>query len=301
MLGLNVVAMAALLPGFALEDVKLRTPGDDVTFVVSGDDTADAASVDVQRADHALLVVLRSASLKRPRVFSSPTGYRVWARANRGSVELQLPLDGAARCVLPARVRTEGANLTITVRCPPAIVAPPLTIPAATELPKPAPVVAAPVAPRTTVGAAPAPTPPAPAPAAPVAAASLPAGSLWGFVALAVLAGAAFYLSKKRQLPTGMLEVVQTQAMGPRRSLVVARLGHKTLLLSSSESGIQLVSELGEGGTPLLQVPAQQAAFANVAATGQAQGMQRQAFEQALEEVGEDQLLRQKLRLVKES
>lgn len=70
-----------------------------------------------------------------------------------------------------------------------------------------------------------------------------PSAGLW--VAAALLAGlavAAFATARRRTRRTRMVEVVESTSIGPRRSLVVARLGDELLLLGSSEAGIALLN-----------------------------------------------------------
>jgi len=61
--------------------------------------------------------------------------------------------------------------------------------------------------------------------------------------ALAALGAAALLLGRKRRGPgRRLLQVIETAHLGPKRQLVVARLGGELLLLASSESGIALLS-----------------------------------------------------------
>ncbi|MGC3998695.1 MAG: flagellar biosynthetic protein FliO [Anaeromyxobacter sp.] len=117
----------------------------------------------------------------------------------------------------------------------------------------PAPGDQAPPAPAAEAAALPEAAPaPAPAPAAPAPAAARPLelptsagpglGSLIGpALVLLALAGAALFFSKRRRLPARMVQVLETTGIGPKRSLVVARMGDELLLLGSSESGITLL------------------------------------------------------------
>jgi hypothetical protein len=53
----------------------------------------------------------------------------------------------------------------------------------------------------------------------------------------------ALLLSRRRGRASGRLvEVVETASLGPKRQLVVARMGGELLLLASSESGVTLLS-----------------------------------------------------------
>jgi flagellar biogenesis protein FliO len=60
-------------------------------------------------------------------------------------------------------------------------------------------------------------------------------------VMLLLLAGAALLLSRRRRAPTRRIQVLETTALGPKRSLVLARLGDELLLLGASDAGITLL------------------------------------------------------------
>lgn len=61
-------------------------------------------------------------------------------------------------------------------------------------------------------------------------------------LALGLLAAAALLLARRKRRAGGILQVVETVGLGPRRSLVVVRVGDELLLLGSSEAGIHLVA-----------------------------------------------------------
>jgi flagellar biogenesis protein FliO len=98
---------------------------------------------------------------------------------------------------------------------------------------------------------------PAPAPAAPptpapalaslgvpdlAAPRPIPAGLWAAALILAGLAAASFALTRRRVRRARMVEVVESTSIGPRRSLVVARLGDELLLIGASEAGIALLT-----------------------------------------------------------
>lgn len=60
-------------------------------------------------------------------------------------------------------------------------------------------------------------------------------------LALFGLAGAALLLARKKKGTGRLVQVLETTALGPRRALVVARLGDELLLLGSAEGGITLL------------------------------------------------------------
>ena len=61
-------------------------------------------------------------------------------------------------------------------------------------------------------------------------------------LALLGLAGFAFYAQKKRPLRSRSIQILETAHIGPKRSLIVAKIGGETLLLGTSEAGITLLS-----------------------------------------------------------
>ncbi|MBI5070212.1 MAG: flagellar biosynthetic protein FliO [Deltaproteobacteria bacterium] len=145
----------------------------------------------------------------------------------------------------------------------------------------------------------------APAPWAPPAS----TGSFAGGVAipallLAGLGAAAFLVTRKRTQRTRLVEVLETQSLGTRRSLVVARLGDELLVLGASEAGIALLTTTP---APLAaRAPAQAQAPATEAAPADDRGLlarlrlrpQRSpapVFDSLLTESMEDLELRRKL------
>ncbi len=78
---------------------------------------------------------------------------------------------------------------------------------------------------------------------------------------LAGLAGAALFLFRRRRAPGRRVQVLETTSLGPKRSLVLARLQNEVLLLGASEAGITLLraqpaSELELAEAPPEPVPA---------------------------------------------
>lgn len=71
---------------------------------------------------------------------------------------------------------------------------------------------------------------------------SLGAGVVLPALLLAGLAAAALLLSRKRARRPRLVEVLESSSLGPRRSLVVVRLGDELLVLGSSEGGISLLT-----------------------------------------------------------
>lgn len=75
---------------------------------------------------------------------------------------------------------------------------------------------------------------------------------LAGFAFLAV-AGAAFFFSRRRRTTTRHIEILETASLGPKRSLVVARIGGARMILGTSEAGITLLQTLPEADQQKLE------------------------------------------------
>lgn len=79
-----------------------------------------------------------------------------------------------------------------------------------------------------------------PSAAAPGAASSAMSTILAG-VLLAGLAVAAILFARRRTTRTRMIKIIETASIGPRRSLVVANVGGRTMVLGVSEAGVALL------------------------------------------------------------
>ncbi len=140
-------------------------------------------------------------------------------------------------------------------------------------------------------------------------------GFILPLFALAGLGAAAYVLSKKKARATHLVQVLETAHLGPKRSLIVARVGGQTLLLGTSETGVALLTTIEED--PTLQAAADRAAAGvgleaaladKESGSSQASFLSRliagahgkaakgqDAFAQMLAESAEDQDLRRKL------
>jgi hypothetical protein len=131
--------------------------------------------------------------------------------------------------------------------------------PAVAALPAPAP--STPAAPTAS-------TPPLARTAAPTL--SLPASTGPGLDALILpvavllaLAIAALLLGRRKQKASRLVQVLETTSIGPKRALVVARVGDELLVIGSSEAGLQLLAarpaglelRTDEAGARLAAVP----------------------------------------------
>jgi|GEM_PF-2274379 len=289
---LAATASTAPVSRTIIRDVTMTARGDDVTLDVRTSEPIDTAHAHGRIGEHSVIIWMDTVRVGKSRVFSFVDGRQVWAQQfPHGVVELQMPTDGLL-CSGPVRITATQAGLSASVHCPATA-----TAKAAAPVKESVPDVtragliaadlrpAAPVLPMTT-----APTTPTP----------------WWLVVLLGALGAVAYLVARRRTPADKLvEVVQSYGLGPKRSLVVARVGDKMLVLSSSEAGLHLITELT--GTQATRENALEQAAHALRAQSQA-GTQPPlrapplharpnitAFEELLAESSEDESLRRKL------
>jgi flagellar protein FliO/FliZ len=94
----------------------------------------------------------------------------------------------------------------------------------------------------------------------PLPASSSFAGPVAAGLFLALLAVAAFFMARRRRTATRLVEILETASLGPKRALVVARLGEELLVLGSSEGGIALLSSRPAAGLVARDAPRSTAA-----------------------------------------
>lgn len=120
--------------------------------------------------------------------------------------------------------------------------------------PRPAAAAAAVAAPAPT--GAPAPEAAAPAQLTLPAATPGPGALVLPAAALLALAAAALLASRRRRRAPRLVNVLESTSIGPKRSLVVARIGGEVLVIGSSEAGLQLLAARPaglEGATAALE------------------------------------------------
>jgi flagellar biogenesis protein FliO len=87
------------------------------------------------------------------------------------------------------------------------------------------------------------------APLAAVAGASHSGASLvLAVVMLVAVGGGVLFLTRRRARRPGLIQILETAAIGPKRALLVARVNGQTMVLGASEAGITLLGSL-EGKT----------------------------------------------------
>jgi hypothetical protein len=60
-------------------------------------------------------------------------------------------------------------------------------------------------------------------------------------------------LRRRRKAANRIVTIVETASLGPKRSLIVARVGGETLVLGSSEAGISLLRSRSTGATDIAE------------------------------------------------
>jgi len=88
------------------------------------------------------------------------------------------------------------------------------------------------------------------------------AGPIAAGLFLALLAVAALVMARRRRATPRLVEILETASLGPKRALVVARLGEEILVLGSSEGGIALLSSRPAAGLVAREVTHPEAAQA---------------------------------------
>ncbi|HVR61766.1 MAG TPA: flagellar biosynthetic protein FliO [Polyangia bacterium] len=183
-----------------------------------------------------------------------PTARRADSAQEARELHAVLGLDEPAREeVAPAQApqaRAQKPTLTNVTAAAAAPVAPPILValPVADRpaVEKPTPVIPAPA--------------PVVAPATPVMAEVVPHGGagigiyLAGAL-LALLAGAAYVFNRRRVAVPRLVKIVETASLGPKRSIVVARIGNETMILGTSEAGITVLQARPEAAASV--APAQ--------------------------------------------
>lgn len=146
--------------------------------------------------------------------------------------------------------------------------------------------------------------------AAPLGGSGTSAASAGAALLLAAVAAVALLAARRRRRAPRVVELVETASLGPKRSLVVARMGDELLLLGASEGGITLLAtraapavDSATDRSPLAP-QATTAATAPTAGESATQGLLARfgrrrgappAFERLLSESAEDVELRRKL------
>ncbi|WP_373049425.1 flagellar biosynthetic protein FliO [Vulgatibacter sp.] len=111
-------------------------------------------------------------------------------------------------------------------------------------------------------------------------------------IVLLVLAGVALLLARRRGAPGRLVQVVETASLGPKRSVVVCRIGEELLVLGSSEAGIQL---LATRPAPPRQEAAPELEQSQAGALARLGLARKPGFDELLATSAEDEELRRKV------
>ncbi|MEW5847913.1 MAG: flagellar biosynthetic protein FliO [Myxococcota bacterium] len=281
------------VPSITVQDARAELKDGRLSLWIRTSGPLELSDARARVDGHMLKVTLDGARVRRNRAFSDE-GWSVWAQQRNNQVDLQVPLVGGVTCAravhlrrtsigLEARASCSTAEAPVEERAAPSAPAPTVTT-TATRAP-PAPVELAPPAP-------PAPQHPAPAmkPMTPLSERSaLAPGPGLGMAALLGLGAVGFLLARRRRQEGQMVEVLQTHALGPRRSIMVARVAGQTLVLSNSEAGIQLLTSVDAKDVPPTTKKESSPLESLLA------GRDVPSFDDLLAESDEDQALRRKL------
>ncbi len=286
-----MLAAVALLAAAAPDQTVIRSTSvsmvdGDAVVMVRASGSWDPAQVEAQVERGLLFARVNNARLDNVR----PTaGIRMRQVEDKNRVDVAVKLPAAIQCRTTPIVRSTAQGLSVLVHCPSparagdtqntttdAVAVPPPAVGLNEAEPAPAslPLLARPSAPNTSPWLA------------------VVGGLLVGLAVLAV-----WLQRRKTSSAHPAIEVLQACSLGPKRALLLARVADKTLLLSSSETGIQLLTEVSHTPAAVKPHAAQRARTPASPswAEGQAEALARASFEQALEDVGEDELLRRKL------
>jgi flagellar protein FliO/FliZ len=250
------------------EEVRSKLEADRLSIYIEGAEASGRRSYG--RAPLAMTVLPRAAYTKVELPLAAdmgcagPVALRVTDTGVRATLPCQAKPAAAAPPAAEAKAETKAetkAGATTAAKGTPA----PAPTPVAAPAPAPA---AAPIAP---VAAPIAPTAVAPVPAAPVVAPAAPAfapadpGKAPGplsarapmagvsplpmMAMLAMVALAVFLMWRKRkQHKTGLIQIIETASLGPKRSLIVAEINGERMILGASEAGITLLNQVRPGG-----------------------------------------------------
>lgn len=160
------------------------------------------------------------------------------------ATEVPPPRTEGVAAAPPPLAKTHDESLLQAVALPPPPVAEAPVLPAPERNP-PAKATVAEAVPAAAAVASPSTGPKAPA----AAAGAAPQASLWGAALKALfpillLGGVAWVglkVSRRRRGLGRHVRIMETTPLGPRRSLIVAKVGNETLLLGASEAGIALI------------------------------------------------------------
>jgi flagellar biogenesis protein FliO len=282
-----------------------------------------AQSVLTERTDRALRLTIPGASLEGDAKTFGEAVSLIRARRTARGVTLEAPIGRRLSCTGDATVTVAGSGVIATLACAlrseadsqksslKAALALPEDPPEAKvenndNLPRPEP------RPEPKAAALAAeilqPSPPAallkspdPAPLMGELATEQSHGLAAPLAAIAIIGLGITLALRKRGKSNKMVQVLETANLGPKRSLVVTRIGKQTMLLASSEAGISLLATVSESERSApITVPAEQKSEST---STQASLLEKllghhaphSAFAELLADTAEDQDLRRKL------
>lgn len=165
------------------------------------------------------------------------------------------PAREAARAPQPAPQAVPAAAQRVEIKPEPVVR--PTPEPVVQAAPAPLPKVAAPapkVEDKPQVTAEPVAPAAPPAATSPIATATSSGLSVVApVIVLLGLAAGAYVLNRRRVRRQGIIQILETASIGPKRSLLVARVDGRTMVLGASEAGIALLQSLDGRNAPALE------------------------------------------------
>ena len=235
------------------EEIRAHRHKQKVELAIPLGDVSCQGPVELEKSPGGLRALVACDGGPRPSAARSSRAATVSAQpANPESRVTTLPAASSPTAVKPEAL---GAALKAKLSLDPE----PAAKPPAAKVAAPPPPATTVAKPASALSSSPSVAPPAPssaaAPPAPdvLAAPSTPSASgtpansgvFLGGGALLALAAAAFYFSRRRASNGRRhIQILETASLGPKRALVVARVGDATLILGSSEAGITLLQSV---------------------------------------------------------
>jgi MYXO-CTERM domain-containing protein len=269
----SLLLTAALAAQPTLTDTSLAWDGTTLIATVAASSPLPLGKARAELVGHKLQILLPGATLDAPeRTFGKETRAPIAAQRRGDAVALEIPIGNRLDCKGPVQLTASGSGIGASLACALKGAAPAgalersaerqdkLEKAAKADNPSPAEQL------RTVVQLTPEPlSEPAPAKGVEVPRAAAPSASgapssalpkdlprsessasssslAWPIFALLALGAAGYLFARQRSRTTHIVSIIETAPLGPKRSLIVARVGSQTLLIGASEAGISLLT-----------------------------------------------------------
>lgn len=277
---LSLLPLLALEGHVTIDDVSAGAADNKVTIEVKTSAPVETGDVRSKFANGMIQLYLDGGFVGTTKRSLKSGGFGIALARRNEYVKIEVPMAADLGCTGPVRVETVQGGFKASLNCQGASA--PEAVAAEEKPAEPQPVEKTAAVAATTKAAEPAPAPkaevkaeakveakaepapaaapavekkpepvktaPAPAPA-PITTAQMPKSSSSGAMmlpafALIAIGGAAWFLKRRQQKKSSMIEILETAQLGPKRQLVVARVNGETMILGSSEAGITCLSGL---------------------------------------------------------